>query len=83
MWEKEKMLVKSNFSFFQQYFLLNQMIVSSFAYIFDIKSLFAAEMEEPKINISGKGLKVSKIFFQRNYMSKPKVKPISLGGGPV
>ena len=38
-----------------QCFLLNQIIVSPFVYIFDI-SLFADELEEPKIGISGKGL---------------------------
>ena len=30
---------------------------SEFVYIFDIISLFAAEFEEPKIGVSGKGLK--------------------------
>ena len=33
------------------------MIISPFVHIFDIISLFAAEFEEPKIGISGKGLK--------------------------
>ena len=33
------------------------MIVSTFVHIFDIISLFSAEFEEPKIGISGKGLK--------------------------
>ena len=37
-------------------FLLNQIIVSPFVHIFDIISLFAAELEEPKIGISGNGL---------------------------
>ena len=41
---------------FPQYFLLKQMIVSPFVHIFDIISLFAAELEEPKIGMSGKGL---------------------------
>ena len=44
------------FLLFPQCFLLNQIIVSPFLHIFDIISLFAAEMEEPKIIISGKGL---------------------------
>ena len=44
------------FLHFPQYFLLNQIIVSPFVHIFDIISLFAAEMQEPKIGISGKGL---------------------------
>ena len=33
-----------------------QIVVSPFVHIFDILSLFAAELEEPKIGISGKGL---------------------------
>ena len=37
-------------------FLLNQVIVSPIVHIFDIISLFAPELEEPKIGISGKGL---------------------------
>ena len=41
---------------FPQCFLLNQIIVSPFVHIFDIRSLFAAELEELKIGISGKGL---------------------------
>ena len=45
------------FLLFPQSFLLNHMIVSSFVHIFDIISLFAAELEEPKIGISRKGLK--------------------------
>ena len=36
---------------FPQCFLLNQVIVSPFVHIFDIISLFAAELEEPKISI--------------------------------
>ena len=41
-------------------FLLNQIIVSPFVYIFDI-SLFVAEFEKPKIGISAKGLTLSQI----------------------
>ena len=37
------------FLLFPQCFLLNQIIVSPFPHIFDISSLFAAELEEPKI----------------------------------
>ena len=40
----------------EQYFLFSQKIVSPFVNIFDIISLFAAELEEPKIGIQGKGL---------------------------
>ena len=54
--EKEKLLVNDQFPHFQQCFLLNQIIVSSFVHTFDI-SLFAAELEDPKIGIYGKGLK--------------------------
>ena len=45
------------FLLFPQCFLLNQIIVSPFVRNFDVKSLFAAEFEERKIGISGKGLK--------------------------
>ena len=48
--EKKKLLRTSNFSF-PQCFLLNQINVSPFVHIFDIISLFAAELEEPKIGI--------------------------------
>ena len=43
------------FLLFPQCFLLNQITVSPFVHIFDI-SLFADELEEPKIGISGIGL---------------------------
>ena len=46
------------FLLFPQCFLLKQIIVSPFVHIFAIISLFAAELEEPKIGISGKGLKL-------------------------
>ena len=45
------------FLLFPQYFLLNQITVSPFVHIFDIKSVFAAKFEEPKLGISGKGLR--------------------------
>ena len=48
---------KDQFLLFPQCFLLKQIIVSPFVYIFAIISLFAAEREEHKIGISGKGLK--------------------------
>ena len=44
------------FLLFPQCFLLNRIIVSPFVHIFYIISSFAAELEEPKIGISGKGL---------------------------
>ena len=39
------------FLLFPQCFSLNQIVVSSFVHIFDIISLFSAELEEPEINI--------------------------------
>ena len=63
---------KEQFLLFQQFFLLNQITVSPFVHIFDIKkliSLFAAELKEPKIGITGKGLtlyQATKILTGRN-----------------
>ena len=53
---KEEIARNEQFLLFPQCFLLNQKIVSPFVNIFDIISLFAAELEELKIGISGKGL---------------------------
>ena len=53
---KEEIARNDQFLLFPQCFLLNQKIVSLFVHIFDIISLFAAELEEPKIGMSGKGL---------------------------
>ena len=39
------------FLLFPQCFLLNQIILSPFVHVFDVISLFAAELEEPKIGI--------------------------------
>ena len=55
-WEKKKIARNKQFLLFPQCFLRNQKIVSSFVNIFDITSLFAAELEDPKIGISGNGL---------------------------
>ena len=44
------------FLLFPQCFLLSQVIVSQFVHIFGVIFLFAAELEEPEIGISGKGL---------------------------
>ena len=55
--EKEEIARNEQFLLFPQCFLLNQKILSPFVNIYDIVSLFAAEFEEPKIGISGKGLK--------------------------
>ena len=55
--EKGEIARNEQFLLFPQCFLLNQVIVSPFFHIFDIIYLFAAEMEEPEIGISGEGLK--------------------------
>ena len=58
--EKEEIPHNEQFLLFPQYFKLNQIIVHSaflFVHIFDIISLFAAEFEEPKIGMRGKGLR--------------------------
>ena len=54
---KEEIARNKQFPLFPQCFLLNQIIVSQFVPIFDTISLFAAELEEPKIGISRKGVK--------------------------
>ena len=46
-----------HFLLFLQCFLLDQIVVHPFVNIFEI-SLFAVELKEPKIGISGNGLKV-------------------------
>ena len=48
---KEEIARYEQFLLFPLCFLLNQVIVSTFVHIFDIISLFAAELEEPKIDI--------------------------------
>ena len=52
---KGEIALNKQFLLFPQCFLLNQIIVSPIAHIFDI-SLFAVKLEEPKIGISDKGL---------------------------
>ena len=54
---KEEIARNEQFLLFSQCFLFNQKIMSPFVHIFDIISLFAAELEEPKNGISGKGLR--------------------------
>ena len=50
--EKEEIARYEQFLLFPQCFLLNQIIVSLiFVNIYDIMSLFAAELEEPKIDM--------------------------------
>ena len=48
---KEEIARNKQFLLFPQCFLLNQIIVSLFVHIFDIISLFATKLDEPKINI--------------------------------
>ena len=47
---KEEIACKEQFLLFPR-FILNQAFVSPFVHIFDIISLFAAELEEPKIGM--------------------------------
>ena len=47
------------FLLFPQCFQLNQIIVYPFVHVSDVISLFASELEEPKVGISGKGLSTS------------------------
>ena len=54
-----KLLVMSNFFFSHNVIYSIIKIVSPFVNIFDIISLFASELEDPRIGISSKGLKVS------------------------
>ena len=53
---KEEIARNKQFFLFTQCFLLSQIIESSFIYLLDIISSFAAEFEKPKIGISGIGL---------------------------
>ena len=55
---KEEIACNKQFLLFPQCFLVNQIIVSPLVHIFDMISLFAAELKEPKMGISGKGLTV-------------------------
>ena len=48
---KEKIARNEQFLLFPQCFLLNQKIVSRFVNIYDIISLFAAELKDSKIGI--------------------------------
>ena len=53
---KGEIAPNERFLLFPQCFLLNQIIVSAYVHIFDIISLFAAKLQEPKIGLLGKGL---------------------------
>ena len=54
---KEEIARNEQFLLFPQCFLLNQKIVSPFVNIFDIISLFTAELEEPNNDMGGKVLR--------------------------
>ena len=58
---KEEIALNEQFLLFPQCFLLNQKIGSPFVHIYDIISLFSAELEEPKIGMSGKVLRYVKV----------------------
>ena len=51
LWEKGKIARNEQFLLFPECFLLNQIIVPPFVHLFDIISLLAVELEEPKIGI--------------------------------
>ena len=53
---KEEIALNEQFLLFPQCFLVNQKIISPFVNIYDIISLFAAQLEEPKIGMWDKGL---------------------------
>ena len=52
---KEEIARNEQFFLFPQCFLLNQNIIAHFSIVYDIISLFAAELEELKIGERGKG----------------------------
>ena len=62
---REEIAHNEQFLLFPQCFLLNQKISSQFLNIFDIISLFAVQLEEPKIGMWDKGLKCLKILFPK------------------
>ena len=63
MWEKEKLLVTSNFSFSHMFSTQSDDFIPHLSVFFDVISLFAAELTEPKIDISGKGLNMKILFW--------------------
>ena len=73
LWEREKLLVMSNFSFFHNVFNSYRIIVYPFVHVFDIISFFAAELEEPKIGIWGRGLSVVWLKIKRQLLQSGTV----------
>ena len=66
----EEIARNEQFLLFPQCFLLNQKIVSLFVNSFDIVSIFAAELEEPKIGMRGKGLTLSQTTIFRLFQTE-------------
>ena len=69
---------EEQFLFFPQCFQLSQVSISPFVHIFDIISLFAIELEEPKIGISGKGI-LCKSTFSRILVTNPPTMIVQAG----
>ena len=68
---KREIARNKQFLFFPQCFLFNQITESPIVHIFDIISLFVAELEEPKIVIPGKGLIEKQVcFFKKNNLQQ-------------
>ena len=61
---KGEIACNEQFLLFPQCFQLDQITVSPFVHIFDIITLFAIELEEPKIGISGEGIKFWIVWYR-------------------
>ena len=68
--EKGEIAHNEQFLLFPQCFLFNQATVSQFAHIFDIISLFAVALEDPKIGLWGKWLMTLKTKPFKNNVEK-------------
>ena len=64
LWEKGEIARNEQFLLFPQCFLLKQINVSPFFHIFAIISLSNAELEEPKIGMSGKARVKQDVFVE-------------------
>ena len=56
--EKGEIARNERFLLFPQRFQINQITISPFVHLFDIISLYAIDLEQPIIGISGKGLMI-------------------------
>ena len=75
---KGKIARYEQFLLFPQCFQLNQTTLSPFVHIFDITSLFAVELIEPKIDILGKELIQFNHLLYMSYMVQtelPRLQP--------